>query len=88
MKSVILHIGLHKTGTTAIQHAFSGYDDGTTVYGRFGDPNHGSAIITALTNRRTGDPRFAGDRTKIAKGVTGFGNWLRMQSHLYRSDRE
>ncbi|MEO1563798.1 MAG: hypothetical protein AAFR98_10220 [Pseudomonadota bacterium] len=88
LKSVILHIGLHKTGTTAIQHAFSGYDDGTTIYGRFGDPNHGNAVIAALTKRKTGDPRYAGDRTEIARKLNRFKIWVRMQSHLYRPDRE
>ena len=48
---IILHIGMHKTGTTAIQEALVGYDDGRIAYADlriWGDrePNHGNAIET------------------------------------------
>ncbi|MBS1301597.1 hypothetical protein GZH79_04440 [Loktanella sp. SALINAS62] len=51
INEIILHIGMHKTGTTAIQRALDGYDDGKTAYGDlkiWGDrgPNHGNAIET------------------------------------------
>lgn len=45
----ILHIGVHKTGTTAIQSALSRYDDGTTFYAQLGNPNHSVAIYTAFS---------------------------------------
>ncbi|MGZ9810330.1 hypothetical protein ACXN5S_07670 [Pseudoroseicyclus sp. H15] len=35
-----LHIGMHKTGTTTLQHRLAGYDDGETKYLDLGYPNH------------------------------------------------
>jgi len=32
MKEFILHIGIHKTGTTSIQSALMNYNDGETIY--------------------------------------------------------
>ena len=48
---IILHVGMHKTGTTSIQKAFDGYDDGQIAYAnlqipRNKTPNHGVAIET------------------------------------------
>jgi hypothetical protein len=40
VRRAILHIGMHKTGTTSIQSALAGYDDGSVFYGRFRNPNH------------------------------------------------
>lgn len=40
MKEVVLHIGAHKTGTTSIQHALAGYDDGHTKYSSLQKKNH------------------------------------------------
>jgi hypothetical protein len=37
---VILHVGFHKTGSSAIQDALQGYDDGVTSYANLGEPNH------------------------------------------------
>lgn len=45
-----LHLGLHKTGSSAIQAALHGYDDGRTRYGGFETPNH-SAPMTLLFGR-------------------------------------
>lgn len=39
-RRLLLHIGMHKTGSTAIQNAFSGYDDGTTAYLNLFQSNH------------------------------------------------
>ncbi|WP_299848870.1 hypothetical protein [uncultured Roseovarius sp.] len=36
----VLHVGIHKTGSSAIQEAFDGYDDGMTRYADLGDCNH------------------------------------------------
>jgi hypothetical protein len=47
MKQAILHLGLHKTGTTSIQNSFRGYDDGETAYANLGPPNH-STVFKAL----------------------------------------
>ncbi len=46
-----LHIGMHKTGSTAIQDGLKAHDDGTTRYARLGAPNH-SLVLAALFNRR------------------------------------
>ena len=44
----ILHIGAPKTGSTAIQHALRGYDDGTTFYATFKDTSHSHMVQTAF----------------------------------------
>ena len=44
MKEVILHVGLHKTGTTTIQRALKGYNQSGTIYAPFEDKNHGRAM--------------------------------------------
>lgn len=41
---VILHIGMHKTGSSSIQRSLYGYDDGRTFYARFPERNHSAAI--------------------------------------------
>lgn len=46
----ILHVGVHKTGTTAIQQAFSGYDDGTLAYADLGSPNHTLPFATLFSD--------------------------------------
>ena len=48
---IVLHVGMHKTGTTSIQHALDGYDDGRIAYAdlkipRNRTPNHGVALET------------------------------------------
>lgn len=42
--TVWLHIGTHKTGTTAIQNSLNGYDDGATRYARLIRANHSLAV--------------------------------------------
>ena len=46
---VITHIGMHKTGSTSIQDAFQGYDDGRLRYARLIEPNHSIPIYTAFS---------------------------------------
>ena len=49
MKDVVwLHIGPHKTGSSAIQKALQDYDDGTTRVARLGRPNHSIALTAAF----------------------------------------
>lgn len=52
MKEVILHIGMHKTGTTSIQSSLRDYDDGRTRYARFKNINHSIPIITIFSKNR------------------------------------
>lgn len=43
---LVLHIGMHKTGTTAIQAALNGYDDGIVRMARLGVANHSIPMLT------------------------------------------
>jgi hypothetical protein len=46
-RTIHLHLGMHKTGSTALQLACAGYDDGRTAYVALGDtPNHSHALAT------------------------------------------
>lgn len=49
MRTVYLHVGMHKTGSTAIQSAFSGFDDGKTKYADLGYQNHSIPFCTAFS---------------------------------------
>jgi len=40
MKSAVVHVGLHKTGTTSIQSSLENYNDGNTAYANLGHSNH------------------------------------------------
>ncbi len=46
MREVIIHIVIHKTGSTAIQNDLNGYDDGHTLYIPFSYANHTIPILT------------------------------------------
>lgn len=50
MTQAIVHVGLHKTGTTSIQEALNGYDDGVTAYADLGPANH-SYVFLSLFER-------------------------------------
>lgn len=43
-RKIVLHIGMSKTGSTAIQMAMANYDRGGTRYAQLGDPNHSIAL--------------------------------------------
>lgn len=49
MKEIILHVGMHKTGSSSIQNALNGYDDGVTRYADLGDVNHSIPFYTAFS---------------------------------------
>lgn len=51
MKTIFLHIGMHKTGSTAIQSAFDGFDDGVTRYADLGFENHSIPFYTAYSGQ-------------------------------------
>ena len=52
MKQVILHIGMHKTGTTTLQHALFGYSSRGVKYASFSEENHSIPIYTIFSARR------------------------------------
>lgn len=49
MKEVVLHIGMHKTGTSSIQASLSSFDDGSSVYANFSVANHSIPITTIFS---------------------------------------
>lgn len=51
VKEVILHIGMHKTGSSSIQVSLNNYDDGTVRYARFDTPNHSLTINTIFARK-------------------------------------
>lgn len=50
---LILHIGMHKTGTTAVQEALAGYDDGDTRMAALRHPNHSIQMLTCFAQDPT-----------------------------------
>lgn len=52
MDEVVLHIGMHKTGTTSIQTALAEYDDGVTRMARFGHINHSIPVTTLFSSEK------------------------------------
>lgn len=55
-RQALLHIGMNKTGTGAIQRTFDGYSDATWVYADLGHPNHSHVLARAFLERP--GPRF------------------------------
>ena len=51
-RTVHLHVGSHKAGSTAIQEAFYGYEDSRLRYSKIGVPNHSVAIYTIFSGKR------------------------------------
>ena len=51
MSRVFLHIGMHKTGSTAIQSAFAGYETSRTRYADLGYENHSIPFYTAYSGQ-------------------------------------
>ncbi|MEI6797601.1 MAG: hypothetical protein WCO04_00100 [Pseudomonadota bacterium] len=48
-RKIFLHIGMHKTGSTAIQSAFHGYDNGRLLYAPLENENHSIPFYTAFS---------------------------------------
>lgn len=47
---VIVHIGMHKTGSTSIQESLANFDDGITFYAKLEYANHSIPIFTAFSS--------------------------------------
>lgn len=90
---IILHVGMHKTGTTSIQRTFKGYDDGHIAYADLGipgnmTPNHGPAIETIFRTDFENIPhhrRHGRRRPEIARFRDAFRQ--RLEAELLR-DRD
>lgn len=65
MTEVILHIGMHKTGSSSIQETLRGYDDGTIRYGWPGWQANHTLLVVRLFGRDDRVPR-ADSRRGIA----------------------
>jgi len=52
ISEVVLHIGMHKTGTTAIQSCLKNYDDGSIRMARLPDINHSVPIYSLFSESR------------------------------------
>lgn len=50
---IILHAGLHKTGSTSIQATLNGYDDGEMKYARLGSANHSKFLDHVFSTDQT-----------------------------------
>jgi hypothetical protein len=49
IEKAILHIGLHKTGSSSIQESLKGYDDGTSFYADLDWINHSIPLYTGFS---------------------------------------
>lgn len=50
VKRAIIHIGMHKTGSSSIQASLRHYDDGSTFYANLSVDNHSIPIYTAFSS--------------------------------------
>ncbi len=64
MRTCFVHIGMHKTGSTAIQTAFAGYDDGKTAVLGLGKPNHTWPLLMMFSSQSDFAARRSGQRIK------------------------
>lgn len=52
MTRCIVHIGMHKTGSTSIQYSLRGFDDSRFLYARLGDdPNHSRPMLSLFVSQ-------------------------------------
>jgi hypothetical protein len=59
MTRCIVHIGMHKTGSTSIQHSLHGFDDARFLYARLGDnPNHSLPMLSLFLSQPELHPLF------------------------------
>lgn len=59
MANCVIHIGMHKTGSTSIQHSLVSLDDATHLYADIcGVVNHSVAVYTAFARRPERHPKI------------------------------
>jgi hypothetical protein len=51
-KKIVLHIGMHKTGSSSIQKSLADFDDGKTRFAQLGQANHSVPLFTIFSERR------------------------------------
>ena len=56
MKTLILHVGMHKTGSTSIQRSLEGFDRGLIRYLDLGSSNHSGPVRTIFSERSNDYP--------------------------------
>lgn len=49
LEELIVHIGIHKTGSSSIQESLKGYFDGNTAYANFIEANHSAPLYTVFS---------------------------------------
>lgn len=85
----MLHIGMHKTGSTSIQEALAGYDDGHAFYGRFARPNHSLPLYTVFATAPASHHLWAREGRDEASVALKRAEALdRLDQDLTRPDRE
>lgn len=52
MKTVLRHVGMHKTGSTSVQASLAGYDDGAVRYASLSHYNHSKELWAAFSSDR------------------------------------
>lgn len=83
MASCIVHIGMHKTGSTSIQQSLNGYSDCSCLYARIGnDANHSLAIFSLFSDHPEKHPLHGGKNSNIG-AVRDYVN--RMHKELKRA---
>jgi hypothetical protein len=68
MRRCILHVGMHKTGTSSIQHSLAGFADANFFYHRDGK-NHGRAILGLLGSASGSDKWWGRDTAKRTRAA-------------------
>lgn len=58
MQTCYLHLGMPKTGSSAIQQAFFGYEDERLAYAKLKIPNHGLALSAMFSDNPADIPNF------------------------------
>ena len=80
VRQAVIHVGMPKTGSTAIQKALFRYDDGSTFYGGFEFPNH-SVPMTTIFSKSPENLRYYKRR-----GVDQKAARFRQEKHLAQLD--